>query len=70
MASAWELGIRSPTVQSPLTIISLAHHPTHPSIFVGLVEGVPTFHSILLCMTLAPLGLLSHAATRAVLRRA
>jgi hypothetical protein len=32
---------------------------------------MPTWHSILLCMTLAPLGLLSHTLTRkAVGRRA
>ncbi|EFN59898.1 hypothetical protein CHLNCDRAFT_132919 [Chlorella variabilis] len=35
----------------------------------GLVEEVPTWHSILLCMTLAPLGLLSHTLTKAVARR-
>ncbi|KAL4427483.1 hypothetical protein ABPG77_000772 [Micractinium sp. CCAP 211/92] len=35
----------------------------------GDVEGVPTSHSILLCMAIAPLGLLSHAVTRALLRR-
>lgn len=30
----------------------------------GELEGVPTWHSILLCMSLAPLGLLSHYATK------
>lgn len=35
----------------------------------GDVEGVPTSHSILMCMAVAPLGLLSHAVTRAVVRR-
>jgi hypothetical protein len=32
------------------------------------VAGVPTWHSILLCMTLAPLGLASHVLTKAVAR--
>ncbi|PRW60847.1 ABA DEFICIENT chloroplastic-like isoform X3 [Chlorella sorokiniana] len=36
----------------------------------GQLQGVPTWHSILLCMTLAPLGLLSHALTKAAWRRA
>jgi hypothetical protein len=31
----------------------------------GLQTGIPTWHSILLCMTVAPLGLLSHGITKA-----
>lgn len=31
--------------------------------------GVPTWHSALLCLVLAPLGLLSHALTKAAWRR-
>lgn len=36
----------------------------------GDLEGVPTWHSILLCMTLGPLGLLSHALTRTAVLQA
>lgn len=35
----------------------------------GLQAGVPTWHSTLLCVTLAPLGLLSHAVTKAAFQR-
>ncbi|KAI3429270.1 hypothetical protein D9Q98_005367 [Chlorella vulgaris] len=35
----------------------------------GQAHGVPTQHSILLCMTVAPIGLLSHAVTKAVAGR-
>ena len=47
--------------------------PARPLPLTGELSGVPTWHSILLCMTLAPLGLLSHAVTKAAwgrLRRA
>jgi len=39
------------------------------SIDAGELQRVPTWHSILLCMMLAPLGVLSHAVTRAVTLR-
>ena len=29
----------------------------------GLEEGIPTWHSILLCLTISPLGLLLHFLT-------
>lgn len=35
----------------------------------GELARIPTWHSILLCMTLAPLGLVSHALTKAVAGR-
>lgn len=45
--------------------------PLHPACLpAGQLQGVPTWHSILLCMTVAPLGLLSHALTKAAWSRA
>lgn len=40
--------------------------PNQPALplCAGLELGVPTWHSILLCMTLSPLGLLSHFITK------
>ena len=36
----------------------------HTLACAGLAQGVPTGHTVLLCMVLAPLGLLSHVATK------
>lgn len=44
-------------VSSVSSITSVAAH-------AGLELGVPTWHTVLLCITLAPLALLSHAATK------
>jgi predicted exporter len=38
-------------------------------VLAGQLQGVATWHSVLLCMTLAPLGLLSHSVTKALARR-
>ena len=48
-----------------LILVTLAYVVLIPGLsFAGLDSSISTRHSVLLCMTLAPLGLLAHAVTK------